>query len=296
MAVISQGFSQAHAQDINELVIPKIKDDPIMVAGLINATFIWEVEKSFGIFAYNAYHTQDQVKLTVKTMDIAKQIIMCNYSTRGWFNQTWFNHKGDVNSSNYIIPRHWGQSAARQVQIVADFWYLHPTILFNYFSQDGKIDYPMQGQEILNQINENATFRQTVNFASLKSYAQLRLLDTYTKINYDTIFWNYRMITIVTINIDVDDKNFIHFDYTQNEGIMLSQDVSINIINGSGPFEDFRGSMKMVLIDFEGYELKVSPWHYVLWVSVVVGSIFVIIVVLSILINRRQRRLLDLDY
>jgi len=41
------------------------RETTLLVPEVVNGKYTWEVKKSFGIYAYNAYHVNDKINFTV---------------------------------------------------------------------------------------------------------------------------------------------------------------------------------------------------------------------------------------
>ena len=123
-----------------------------------------------------------------------------------------------------------------------------------------------------------------------------RLLKEFLTFETENIWFDSRFMVIQRISIDLDADNFDHLVYTKEEGILISRETSIKIENGTDINIPLRGSLVVELVDYSGVDLSVSIWHYVIWVAVGLVSVVVVIVAIGILINRRQRRLANLDY
>jgi len=112
-------------------------------------------------------------------------------------------------------------------------------------------------------------------------------------IDYKDEFIMGKIINTVTISFYINESNYDIIKYTRPEGILIYRETKINSVNNKG--QQIKGHFYINLIEYTG-ELEVSFWYWVLLIGIIAGIVFVSILITSILISRRQRRLKSINY
>jgi hypothetical protein len=275
------------------------EDEQLIVETLKDHEFTWEIIKAFGVFAYKGYHTQDKIKFKVRNANNSLNSLTVNVSTKSWINATWNNQLLEQNSSFYIIARHWGIAAVNLITSdLAQRFYKHPTMLMYYVTKGGSATVNKTGNEILADYNDQNYFDlNPLQVQAMIESTEIALITTkYIKFETENIWHGANYITVMHIDIDIDADNYNHMTYTLAEGLLLERDTSIKIQNGTGINEPLTGSYKLEIVDFHDFQPAVGIWHWVIWFFIVFGSIMTLIITISVIVNRRQRRLLQMDY
>lgn len=157
------------------------------------------------------------------------------------------------------------------------------------------------GQFILNYYNLQPNFwdwaySKTNSLNRIKFVAmELLASDEYINVTFHNEWFKSRYITTVHINFKIDERNYCSIRYAREEGLLLDSNYNIYIINGSNYGNALTGTMRMELQDFS-IELKPTIWNYVIWFAIIFGGIMIVIITISILVNRHQKKLNMLDY
>ena len=111
--------------------------------------------------------------------------------------------------------------------------------------------------------------------------------ETYSAVPADE--WvNGVLTSTITISYRMNATNYDIAKYTRAEGILLSREFSVNIINGTGPNEDLVGYFK-VSYHSSTIGLAISFWHWIIWFLIILGIVFVVLLILSTIISRRKQ-------
>jgi hypothetical protein len=111
--------------------------------------------------------------------------------------------------------------------------------------------------------------------------------ETYSAVFADE--WvNGALTSTVTISYRMNVTNYDIAKYTRAEGILLSREFSVNIINGSGPNEDLVGYFKVSYYS-STIGLTISFWHWIVWFLIILAILFVVLIILSAIISRRKQ-------
>ena len=157
-------------------------------------------------------------------------------------------------------------------------------------------DFTISGQDWVNIINIIGDYAWDEIYDDYIEFFELSLISHYTDLRYDSIWYNGNYITVVVIDVVLDEDNYDHLVYSREEGLLLSRETQVNILNGSGINLPLRGNLDIELIDMGDFNLAVSPWHYIIYFAISVVSIIILVTIISVLVSRRQKRLQNLDY
>ncbi|MHA1274459.1 MAG: hypothetical protein ACTSQJ_03270 [Promethearchaeota archaeon] len=100
---------------------------------------------------------------------------------------------------------------------------------------------------------------------------------------------NINLINVVKISITLNETNYDEMIYSQAEGILLSRDIRVNAADGK-----YRGMYSIRIRRYSGI-LSQSPWYYVIISLTLFGLILTVIIIISILIQRRKRIYREID-
>ena len=106
---------------------------------------------------------------------------------------------------------------------------------------------------------------------------------------YETEWWDWKMLQTVTITYTLNETNYDKAKYSRNEGILLSR--KTNVFIGDG---ETRGYLYVELYSYSGF-LALSPWFYIIVVSIIIALIAIVIITISLLIQRRKRIYREID-
>jgi hypothetical protein len=117
------------------------------------------------------------------------------------------------------------------------------------------------------------------------------LRSNYT-IDYSDEMIEGRLLNIVTISIYFNNTNYDIARYTRSEGILLSRHTKIDCIKSG---VEIKGEFELQLESFNK-PFTVSFWNYVIWFAIIFGIVLVAVVILSLIISRRQEKIRNLEY
>jgi hypothetical protein len=277
----------------------------------------WIVDRSVGLFSIQRYHLRDGIQIEITEANKGGLYYKATLQRFYWREQVWQIQYTNGSPQFYVIPVDWKNSFYNFViENSSLYWARHPLMIQRWATLFNYNPYPEKntttGQDILNffmiqQENylianpgqsydfwtQNYTAGLIINYTKvvLSNYAQ----EIFTTSQYTTEWFQNRFIDMVHLNIYFDDNNYERFIYTREEGILISRETEINIANGTALNDPLTGSFKLTLQEFNK-EFKVSPYHYIIWVSVVFVSIMVTVITVSLLVSRHQRKMQMLDY
>jgi len=100
---------------------------------------------------------------------------------------------------------------------------------------------------------------------------------------YRTEWWNWRLINTVTLEFKHNETNYDILKYSRAEGILLSRSTRVNADDGK-----YKGSLDVRLVSYSGVLLP-SPWYWIILVSSIVALLAIVIITISLLIQRKKR-------
>lgn len=287
--------AQARISQFNE------REQTLLVPEVVDGKYTWEVKKSFGIYAYNAYHVSDKINFTVLPIDQNKSTYQVNVSRSYWLNNSWAGSPLATNASIYIIPRNWGSAAESLLDSeLIPAWRKHPIILQAYVKAKGinNVGTNWTGIQILEYLNSIPGFWSSYLAKDIEEFTFTYVsspVNGIMKITYSDEWFQNRLINMVNIQIKLDESNYDILKYTRSEGILIQRDTKIFIEKAGNYGNPLTGSFAVELQSYSK-ELIPSFWTYIIWFAIIFGIVMGLIIFISIMVNRRQRKLRELDY
>ena len=115
------------------------------------------------------------------------------------------------------------------------------------------------------------------------------LINREYEVVYETEWWDWKMLNTVTIKYTMNKSNYDIIKYSRAEGVLLYRKAAVDAADGK-----YKGYLYIELVEYSGW-LELSPWFYVIVIGTIVGIIAVIIITISLLIQRRKRIYREID-
>lgn len=106
---------------------------------------------------------------------------------------------------------------------------------------------------------------------------------------YQTEWWDMKLLNSVTVSFEMNETNYDRIKYTRGEGFLLERKAVVNAANGTN-----KGFLYIRLESYTGVWI-LSPWYYIIIVSIIVGLVALAIIIISLLIRRRKQKYREIE-
>ncbi|MBD3350462.1 MAG: hypothetical protein GF364_03150, partial [Candidatus Lokiarchaeota archaeon] len=195
------------------------EEDPLIVLGLEKENMTWEVKRSMGIFAQQDIHPHDKYKYYVYTADGIERKYYVQESILSWT----FQNLDEEDQEKYWETT--GEVIASDYKLIKRDW---ESTAYNIFMvQDAEY------------------------------WLSAQALQYFLNITFTNEFYKGKFISIVNIQIKLNDTNYDLIRYTRGEGMLISRETHVNCTNDQG--NHIEGIFKIDLTDYS-VNLVVSAW------------------------------------
>lgn len=107
--------------------------------------------------------------------------------------------------------------------------------------------------------------------------------------SYQTEWWDWKLLNSVTVSFEMNETNYDMIKFTRNEGFLLERKAVVNAANGK-----VRGYLYIRLESYSG-SMILSPWFYIIVISIIIGIIATVIFIISWLIQKRKQEYREIE-